>query len=209
MRFIPDLKAVARQMMSLILKHPLKFPLFVLEFNSSLNRKGSKKSRFVEQEKAYIWKISGGIAKKQIRQAWFRRATIPFLTYKVPEKRHEGKNVHQWPWNIISLLPFFCRRLRLCTILGMNGKREEKKRSTNQLQSIPIRELCVCTHKHNEASRKNIPSSTHTNDAQRILPFFPSFALSCLVSGWSCCCCLLRILESFVLSKCEALQPSL
>lgn len=32
----------------------IKIPPFVYEFNSSLNRKGSKKSRFLEQEKAYI-----------------------------------------------------------------------------------------------------------------------------------------------------------
>lgn len=59
----------------------------------------------------------------------------------------------------------------------MNGKREEKREAQINSKASRFQELCVCTHNHNEASRKNIPSSTNTDDAQRILPFFSFFRI--------------------------------
>lgn len=120
--------------------------------------------------------------------------SIPFLTYKVPEKRHEGKNVHQWPWNIIPLLPFFLSRLRLCSLLGMTANGEGKKEKHKSTPKHPEFESCACVRisimKRPEKISLEHSHRRRTKDSS-LFPFFS--LLSCLCLGWSCCCCLLRI----------------
>lgn len=75
-----------------------------------------------------------------------------------------------------STSPFFHRRcVRLCTILGMTGNREKKREAQINSKASRFQELCVCTHKHNEASRKiSLRALTQATNKG----FFPFFLLS-------------------------------